>query len=443
MSKIHFIWIGWIWISALARYYKSIWYEVSWSDLYDSELIHKLNQEWIKVSVWENEDFLPQDSDLIVYSEAIITKPDLSYEQNLKANKELALWLKLWIKALSYPKALWEVVNKKKLIAITWTHGKSTTTSMISIMLQEISSAIVGTQIKDFGWTNFHFSSGDYFTIEACEYKRSFLAYEPEILVITNIDLDHLDYYKDLDDYILAFRQMEDQTKWYVILNWDCPNSQKLRDPNKKQIWVYENYFEKDWEKVYFPKFDLQVPGTHIEFDAKLAFVVGKLVWLEDNFIVDRLNSYSGSWRRSEIIKTTQNWNILMSDYGHHPLEIRLTLDAIKWKYKDKKLFVVFQPHQYSRTIKLLEEFKTCFGSADTLIIPNIYFSRDSKADVEYMTTERFVSELKWNYPDVINGNWLENTVKLIKDFDLKNPDSAVIILLGAGNVDEMRYEIS
>ncbi|MDD4530210.1 MAG: Mur ligase family protein [Candidatus Gracilibacteria bacterium] len=443
MPKAHFIGIGGIGISALARYYKSIGYEVSGSDLYDSELIKKLNQEGIRVSIGENEDFLPQDVDLIVYSEAIITKPDLSYEENLKANKELALGLKLGIKALSYPKALGEVVNKKKLIAITGTHGKSTTTSMVSIMLQEISSAIVGTQLKDFGGSNFHFSTGDYFTIEACEYKRSFLAYEPEILVVTNIDIDHLDYYKDLDDYVLAFRQIQGQTKGYVILNGDYPNSQKLKDSTKKQIWVYENYFEKDGEKTYFPKFDLQIPGTHIEFDAKLAFVVGKIVGLEDDFIVDRLNSYSGAWRRSEIIKMTENGNILMSDYGHHPLEIRLTLEAIKGKYSDKKLFVVFQPHQYSRTIKLLEEFKTCFGSADFLIIPNIYFSRDSKSDVEYMTTERFVSELKSNYPEVINGNGLENTVKFIKDFDAKNPDSSVILILGAGNVDEMRYEMN
>ena len=108
---------------------------------------------------------------------------------------------------------------------------------------------------------------------------------------------------------------------------------------------------------------------------------------MTDDIIVPKLESYKGSWRRSEIIKTTKNGNLLMSDYGHHPNEIRPTLRAIKEKYHDKKLFVVFQPHQYSRTRELLSEFATAFGDADQVIVPNIYFSRDKKEDVEWMTT--------------------------------------------------------
>ncbi|HBA45162.1 TPA: hypothetical protein DEG21_05630 [Patescibacteria group bacterium] len=119
-----------------------------------------------------------------------------------------------------------------------------------------------------------------------------------------------------------------------------------------------------------------------------------------------------------------------MSDYGHHPTEIKLTLESIKQKYHDKKIFVIFQPHQYSRTIELLDGFKTSFDSADSLIIPDIYFSRDKKEDVEFMTTTRFVSELKQNYSNTINGNGLENTLELIKEYDQKNPNSSVIVLL-------------
>lgn len=144
------------------------------------------------------------------------------------------------------------------------------------------------------------------------------------------------------------------------------------------------------------------------------------------------MNNYQGSWRRSEIIRTTKNGNILMSDYGHHPNEIRPTLSALKKKYHDKKLFVIFQPHQYSRTRELLDEFKDCFSSADYLLIPNIYFSRDKKEDVEFMTTERLVAKISEFHKNVKNGNSLQNSLTEILDYDAKNPNSSLILLLGA-----------
>ncbi len=151
---------------------------------------------------------------------------------------------------------------------------------------------------------------------------------------------------------------------------------------------------------------------------------------MTDDIIVPKLESYKGSWRRSEIVKTTKNGNILMSDYGHHPSEIRPTLEAIKEKYSDKQLFVVFQPHQYSRTRELLEQFATSFGEVDQLVIPDIYFSRDKKEDVEWMTTEKLVTEIEKYQPRVQNGNGLENTAKLIAEYDEKYQNSSVILLL-------------
>ena len=125
---------------------------------------------------------------------------------------------------------------------------------------------------------------------------------------------------------------------------------------------------------------------------------------MQDDIIVPKLESYTGSWRRSEIIRTTKNKNILMSDYGHHPNEIRPTLKAIQEKYSGKKLFVVFQPHQYSRTRELLNEFAHSFGDADMLIIPNIYFSRDKKEDVEWMTMDKLVDSIRPYQPNIMNG---------------------------------------
>lgn len=282
-------------------------------------------------------------------------------------------------------------------------------------------SAIIGTQVPQLGNTNFYTEiQAENFVIEACEYKRSFLQYHPYITVITNIDLDHLDYYKSLEDYISAFQSIVDQTSGFVIISADDENSAKLDIHPEKKIIVGNDkiiYFPRVEEdccgqkKIYtveksldIPKMDLQVPGDHLLHDAHLAYTVGRLLGMQDDIIVPKLESYKGSWRRSEIVGTTKNRNIVMSDYGHHPSEIRPTLKAIKTKYHDKKLFVVFQPHQYSRTRELLSEFATSFADLDNLIIPNIYFSRDKKEDVEWMTMEKLISAIQGNQPNVKNG---------------------------------------
>ena len=148
----------------------------------------------------------------------------------------------------------------------------------------------------------------------------------------------------------------------------------------------------------------LQVPGDHLAFDANLAFVVAWILGVSETDAVRGLESYKGAWRRSEKIGLTKNGNLVFSDYGHHPSEIRPTLKAFKQAYPDKHLFVVFQPHQYSRTRELLGEFATCFGDADTLYIPNIYFSRDKKEDVEWMTTERLIATIREHHHDVRGG---------------------------------------
>ena len=445
-KNIHFIWIGWIGISAVARYYKNLGYNVSWSDLWkETELTNNLVSEWIKVFTDQDRtENIDENIDLVVYTEGIFRKDDFD---NLRTGSPEYLEAeRLGINTISYPEALAEIVNSKRCIAVAGSHGKSTTTSMLGIILQDSEiwwSTIVGTQVPQFGNSNFHYEDSPYFAIEACEYRRSFLQYRPYISIITNIDLDHLDYYKDLPDYISAFESLQNQTNGFVILNWSCPNSAKLVDKSKKQIWVYDKYFvDENWEKVFFKDFTLQIPGEHIAFDAKLAYTCAKILGLDDEYIVSKLKSYRWVWRRNEIIKTTKNWNLLISDYGHHPTEIKLTLDAIKWKYSDKKLLVVFQPHQYSRTIELITWFSKCFDSADTLIIPDIYFSRDTEIDVAKMPAEKFVEILQANKTQTIYWEWLDNTLEYIKKYDEENPDSSIIILLGAGNIDDLRKGI-
>lgn len=441
MKKVYLIWIWWIGISAVARYYNQNWYQVFWSDKYWSELIEKLKSEWIDIIIWEDESRITNDLDLVIYTEAI---PESQTE--LKKSRELQ------IETLTYPQSLAQITSDKKLIAVSWSHWKSTTTSIISIMLKNSNlwvNAVIWTILKEFDNKNAYFSNSEYFVIEACEYKRSFLNYTPFIWIITNIDLDHLDYYKDLADYESAFKVFLDNIKpnWYAVLNWSCYSSMKMMSMRKdiNYIVINESNFiltTISWEKeiIKFPKFTLQVPWEHIKFDAKIAYAVWKILNLLDNDIIKSLEQYKWVWRRSEIVWTTKNWNILMSDYGHHPTEISLTLDALKQKYSDNKLFVIFQPHQYNRTLNLIEWFKNCFKSADTLIIPNIYESRDTLEDKNKLNTEKLIALI--NHSNKLDWKWLDNTLKLIEDYDSKNPNSSIILLQWAWNVDNLRYEI-
>lgn len=346
-KHLHVIGIGGIGVSALARYYHHLGYTVSGSDGAESPFLSTLRGEGFDIHIGHDALNLRDDTDLVIYSEAIITKPDLAPEEQIYANAELAKARDLKIKHLSYPVALGEVFNAKQGIAITGSHGKSTTTAMTTLMLAneytdnptvEIPvdgafaymptapgcTAIIGTQVPQLGNTNFYTEiQTDNFVIEACEYKRSFLQYRPYITVITNIDLDHLDYYKNLEDYLSAFQSLVDQTTGFVIISADDTNSAKLEIPEEKKIIVGNGkitYFPRVEEmccsakKCYnvekdmpLPKLSLQVPGSHLEQDAHLTYTVGRLLGMQDDIIVPKLQSYKGSWRRSEIVGTTKN----------------------------------------------------------------------------------------------------------------------------------------
>lgn len=441
MKKIYIIWIGWIWTSWLARYYKSIGYEVSGSDGTESELIENLRKEGISVHIWIHTENITKDFECVIHSEAIS-----------EMHEERQMAKKLGIKNISYPEALWEITKELSLISIAGTHGKSTTTSLVSLILKSSQlpfSSIVWTILTEFWGRNFYHQEKNttkdkFFVLESCEYKEAFLHYHPYIAVITNVEADHLDYYHTLENYTNAFKKFIENIKvgGFALINMEDTESKALLGSRNdiNFVEVYKNHYILKWEKYTFPEIHMQVPWDHILFDAKLAYVTGLILWIEEETILSSLEKYIWVWRRMEVIGKTNNWNILMSDYGHHPTEISLTTKALKDKFSDKKLFCIFQPHQYSRTIELLEEFKTCFDACDTLIIPDIYESRDSEENKKKINAETFSKLIK--HPNSLYGNGFKNTLKTIELYDIKNPNSSIILLLWAGNVDNMRYEI-
>jgi len=435
MKKIYIIGVWWIGISWLARYYYSCGYEVHGSDSSDSELTQKLAEEGIFVQIGIFPDKIDTSFDLVVYSGAIPT----NHAQLQKAQS-------LGIATCSYSEALAHVANTKKLIAVAGSHGKSTTTALVSLVLKNSSigvNALVGSLLKEFDGKNTHFSGSPLFVLEACEYKRQFLAYRPHIGIVTNIDLDHLDYYKDEADYVQAFEQYIENIvpQGFAILDANDMHTQELAGKRTDIEYIlvdqekYTYFYAK--KSVSFPEFSLQVPGEHILFDAKIAFTVGNIFQISQENIINTLTNYTGIWRRSEIVGETPHQNMILSDYGHHPKEISLTLWAIKKKYTKKMLVVIFQPHQYSRTLELLEDFKNCFSAADVLLVTDIYESRDSQEDKEKMDAKRFTQFL--NHPRKIYTGNLDETLQIWNMIDQQHPQQILVVLQWAGDVDTLR----
>lgn len=435
-KKIYIVGIGWIGISAIARYYLHQWWQVFWSDSTRSKLTDSLISEWVDLIIWSDVSRIDTNFDMLVYTEAVS-----------KRQAEVASAIQNQIQVFTYPEALANIVNNKKLIAIAGTHWKSTTTSLTSLVLKDSEiwmNAIIGTLLKEFDGKNTYFSESENFVIEACEYKRSFLKYKPTLGIITNIEIDHLDYYKDLEDYISAYEQFIDNIVpgGFCILNGDDENCRQLiwKRDDIAYIEIFQEVFSCNGQSFTYPNIDIKIPGQHILFDAKISYVIGHMFWLWDEEITQKLSVYNGVWRRMETIWETVHNNVFMSDYWHHPTEISLTLESIRQNNIDKNIVVIFQPHQYNRTIELLEWFKNCFRQSDILVIPDIYESRDSEQDKKDMSPEILLDHI--DHDNKIFWDGLEKTADWIENYDKNNPDNSIIILLWAGDVDDLRFKI-
>jgi len=438
MKKIYTIGIGWIGISGIARYYQFLWYEVWGSDSVVSDITRALEQEGIHVSYEANPDEIDATFEKIFFTSAISS----DHPQLQKARV-------LGIPVFSYSQALSEVVNKKTLISIAGSHGKSTTTALVSLVLKNSTlwvNALVGSQLREFNGKNVTFSQSPLFVIEACEYKRQFLEYRPKMWVIVNIDLDHLDYYKDEADYVSAFAQYIDRIvpSGYAILAADNQHTPDLvgKRTDIEYILVgkdrYSFFYAKTSKPI--PEFVLQVPGEHILFDAKIAYTIGDILKIPQENIIHTLQNYTGIWRRSELVGMTPHGNIVMSDYGHHPTEILLNVSAIKEKYAKKIVVVIFQPHQYSRTLELLNDFQTCFLSADILLVTDIYESRDTPEDKEKINGRQFAEGL--SHTRKIYTGPLSETLAIWKMIDAQHSNQMIVILQWAGDIDSIRGEM-
>ena len=363
-KKIYLIGIGGIGMSALARMMLAQGRKVLGSDRSESLITKELQKEGAHIFIEQKEGNITDDIDLVIYTIAVSDD-----------NPELIKAHSLHIPTISYPEALGIISKGMFTIAVSGTHGKTTTTAMIGKILSDAGRSptmIVGSLLQK-EKTNFIQGTSDIFIVEACEYKRSFLHLNPNILVITNIDNDHLDYYKDIVDIQSAFAELARKVSkdGFIITN---PN-----DPLITPIFKGVEANIIDYTKENSSDISLEVGGTHNILNAQAALAVGKVLEISHSTSLRALNKFSGTWRRFEYKGNTKNGALLYDDYAHHPTEIKATLNAAREKFSNKKIIVIFQPHLYSRTKLLMDEFAHSFTNADEVIVAPVYAAREDE----------------------------------------------------------------
>lgn len=415
-KNIHFIGIGGIGNSSLAQILHEKGNKISGSDLASSDITKSLKLKGIKVYYGHTSENLKKDIDEVIYSPAI--------PEN---NPELIRAKELKIPCYTYPQALGKFSENYYCIAISGTHGKSTTTAMTAKIFIDAKldpTVVIGTKMKELKNKNYRKGDSKYLIIEACEYKKSFHNFKPDTLVITNIESDHLDYYKTLKNYQKAF---EDMTK-------KIPKSGKIIITNNSKV---KNISKNSKAELIIAKQKIKpgIPGDFNILNASLAAEVALSQNIPQKIIEKSLKNYKGSWRRLQYKRKKLGKTIFIDDYAHHPTEIKMTLNAIREDHPHARLLCIFQPHQYSRTKVLLKQFGSSFIDANKVIIPNIYKVRDSEEDIKKVSADKLVFEINKYGEKAINGNGLKETANYIKkhhkDFDL-------IVTMGAGDISKI-----
>lgn len=451
--KIHFIGIGGIGMSALAGISLKSGNVVSGSDKTKSQITDSLKKLGAQIYIGQRQENISQDTDLVVISQAI-----------QKDNSELKEAKNLSIPIQDRAEYLGNLMKNKKAIAVSGTHGKTTISSMISVILEKAGlnpTVAVGGLITELENSNWKKGNSDLMVVEACEYRSSFLKLKPYIAVISNIEKEHLDCFKNLDEIIGAFAKFLKLVpkEGFAIVNADDLNIQRVLKILDKEIfdfpiitfgssggsaeWKVENINEQNGQVLFeifknsqkIGDFVIKIPGRHNALNALISIILASKLDINLKTIKEALANFQGTKRRMEV-KGEKKGVLVIDDYGHHPTEIKATLEAVKNFYKDrKKLWCVFQPHQYSRTRLLFDEFKEAFNEADFLIINDIYEVRDSKSDIQSVNSEKLAGAIKEKKKETLYIGSFEDTVKYLKK-NVRTQD--IILTIGAGPVNEV-----
>ncbi len=425
----HFVGIKGTGMSSLAQIMNELGYEVNGSD--------------VEKHFFTEEGLIARNIEITTYDEKNITEGmTIIRGASIKDdNPEIIKAEELNLNIYSYNEFLGKLTEKFKSICIAGCHGKTTTTAMASLVLNELKGAnyLIG------DGTGYAGEGNEFFILESCEYRRHFLSYNPYYAVITNIDLDHVDYYKDIDDVIDAYKDFANRASKMVIACGDDPYTHTLEinppifyygldDDNDIKAFNV-NYkedgtsFEVEVEGNYYGFFDLPIYGKHMLLDALAVIAICYYERLEAKEVNKIFKTFKGAKRRFSETKIGNN--IVIDDYAHHPNEMKSTLRAINQKYPDKKVVAIFQPHTFSRTEEFKDDFAKVLNMADKAFVMDIHPAREVQEDYPNITSDIIINELD-------NGEHIniDEADKLVKEKD------AVFVFMSPNDISELENSL-
>ena len=444
---IHFVGIGGIGMSGIAELLLNLGYKVSGSDMKRSDITDRL--EHLGGTIFkEHAAEQIEGADVVVVSSAI--EPD---------NPEVQAAGQSSIPVIPRAEMLAELMRLKYSIAVAGAHGKTSTTSIVASVLAKGGldpTVVIGGKLKSIG-SNAVLGQGDFIVAEADESDGSFLKFSPTIAVVTNIDNEHLDFYEDLDAIKAVFANFLDRIPFYglAVLCLDNEPIQDLIPQLKKRYTTYGMSSQADFHirdvafgnqksgfNIYhhgekLGHINLNLPGIHNVYNATASIAVGVELNIAFDQIKSALETVEGVQRRLEI-KGETNGVIVIDDYGHHPTEIKITLKAVEENWPDRRKVVVFQPHRYSRTRALFDEFTRAFYQSDVLVVMPIYAASEKK--IEGVNSQNLCEGIKAHgHKEVIYADGFKAAHSLLKQ-TLQPRD--VLLTLGAGDVWKVGMEV-
>jgi len=443
IKNVHFIGIGGISMSGLAEILINQGYNVSGSDIHESNLTKKLEKHGAKIFVPHGAENV-ESAELVVYTAAVKEdNPEIIRSKELSIPLiDRATFLGLIMKKYNYG------------IAISGCHGKTTTTSMVSIIFQNAEldpTILVGGEVDAIGG-NVRVGSSEYFITEACEYVESFLKFYPYVAAILNIEEDHLDYFRDLAHIMSAFEKFIGliPDNGYLFINQDNQNTVKAAKAAKCNVITFGENGDADYKainikytKTGYPifevthkgellgSFELSIPGLHNVYNALASIAICHNAGIAVDTIQKTLSVFKGTHRRFDI-KGVKNNITVIDDYAHHPTAIKAMLTAAK-NFPHKKIWCIFQPHTYSRTKSLFKDFTKAFYDADEVIIADIYAAREK--DTGEISSVDLVNGINNESNNAIYESEFEEIASIIVE-DARPGD--IVLTVGAGSITEL-----
>ena len=447
-SHIHFVGIGGIGMSGIAEVLHNMGFTVSGSDISENANVKMLRDMGIKICIGHDEANV-EGADVIVYTSAARDdNPEL-----VRARQERKPVIKRG-------EMLSELMRLKFAVAVAGSHGKTTTTSMVAEIVKAAKldpTILIGGRLNSTN-NNASYGKSNIMIAEADESDRSFLMLYPSIAIITNIDHEHMESYKDFDDVKTSFTEFANMVPFYgtSVLCIDNNNVADIIPNITKRFITYGTKAQADIRAVNIKKdgfgvsydvkkgedilghIEINLPGDHIVLNSLAALTASMEMGIEFEVIVETLKNFSGVQRRMSIRYKSEKY-IVIDDYGHHPTEIATTLKAVREASPESSIVVIFQPHRYTRTRDLMSDFAKCFMDADKLYITDIYAA--SEKAIEGITAEKLIAEVKnHGFKDV---SYLPNLNDFLPCLDESTEKHTIIMTFGAGSITNFSYTVA